>query len=143
MYNCDGIYSTNPFCTKEYNPDEIEKINNYEKLKNYSNCYADKISDDYNDQFKKYNNYCKDKFGNEYIFDDNTSDNIIKCNNPKDIMVKCKLNFDDKILNINNSKPIEHFSVSSEELNNNELIRICVIILFIIFICYIFYKILK
>jgi hypothetical protein len=133
-YKCDDKYSTNPFCTKEYDHNEVSKIKNNDKIKNYSKCY--KINnelDTYDEQNKLYSSYCKAKFGDEYIFDNNmkNNENIIKCNNPNEIMVKCALNFEGQKLNI---EPFSNSACTGYSSGVNLFILIAYCIFFIIFI---------
>jgi hypothetical protein len=94
LYDCSGFYSTNPFCTKEYDPskDDLDINDGFDY---YSDCFDKGIEGGKLDKFKKiYNKNCKKKFGNEYVFDDNIYDlkNIVKCDNNME-KVKCKINF--------------------------------------------------
>ena len=77
LYKCNGLNSTNPFCTKPFNPDNIE--NN--ELQYYTDC-LDKQFETSLDQEKYYNSECKKKYGDEYIFDNDYQnlDSIIKYN---------------------------------------------------------------
>jgi hypothetical protein len=103
-YKCDDKYSTNPFCTKEYDEKEVLELKKFEENKNYSNCYeSSNVLDSYDEQNKLYTSYCKAKFGDEYGFDnslENNNKNILKCDNPNEIRVKCALNFEGQKLNI-------------------------------------------
>lgn len=149
LYNCDGLMSTNPFCTKEFNPNENKKT-----LLNYSNCIdinninnINEINSKY-DEEKLFNSACKNKYGNEYIYDNDVLniDNIINCDNG-DKKVKCKLQFiNNNINNNNNINIVEKFN-NLEGEENNYLInieknnRIILIILFFILFLIIIYKI--
>jgi hypothetical protein len=140
LYKCDNMYSTNPFCTKKYNKNE--KVN---KLNNYSNCNKIINEDNYDKQKKIYDNYCKKKYGNEYVFDDDpfNLDSIKKCQQKKDIMVKCKMDLHSDMLIIDNSKIVEHFN--NKYTNKNiyyNILYLCIFLIIIIFIIYI-YKIKK
>lgn len=111
LYNCSGIYSTNPFCTKEYNPDDYISPNK-ETIDYYSECFADNDSNNIEDRKLNFNKKCSEKYGSEYIFDDNIFDtkSIIKCENGT-MKTKCKLNFNGlKDLDISNKSTIEHFN---------------------------------
>ena len=108
------MYSTNPFCTVEFDSDKINYKNNYV---NYTDCINN------ND----YDKECKKKYGNEYIFDNDiyNLDSVLNCDDGGK-RVKCKLGFHDIIENFENQK------------NNDRLIFI-IIFIFIIFIFIIFY----
>jgi hypothetical protein len=127
LYNCSGLYSTNPFCTNEYNPDKIIKI---EDDINYSDCIDIQKKKNYSNQKKIYNNICREKYGDEYIFDDNVLNkkNIIKCDEGE--RIKCKLNF--------NNGYIEHFNNN----NNNNILYIYTYIYIFLFIIGLFFIIL-
>jgi len=137
LYNCDGLMSTNPFCTKEFNPSENKK-----KLIDYSDCIRinniNEINNKY-DEEKLFNNECKKKYGNEYIYDNDilNIDNILECENGGK-KVKCKLQF------INNNI-VEKFNNIVEEENNyiiniGKYNRIILIILFFILFLIIIFK---
>jgi hypothetical protein len=134
LYNCSGLYSTNPFCTNEYNPKKtiIEKDDI-----NYSDCINIKKENNMFQQKNTYNNICKKQYGNEYIFDDNIFDKstIIKCDNGEKI--KCKLNFNSDYIEMHNkTNMIEHFNNIEENINNKfikkiKIINIVYILLFL------------
>jgi hypothetical protein len=110
IYNCGGLNSTNPFCTKEYNPDDY-KIEKNADLINYTDCFnIDNINNLY-EKKKFLNNLCKEKYGTEYIYDDNIYDtkSLINCDNGGK-MAKCKMHFFDKNLPFITEDKIEHFS---------------------------------
>lgn len=127
VYNCSGINSVNPFCTKEYN--ELD-YKNGTPLINYTDCM--KITT-LNEQQNIFNEGCKKKYGDEYVFDndDNNNEYVLKCGNGTK-KAKCKINFDNKvfeskkILNV----PIEHFN----NMNSNRSYHIFFIWL-LIFLC--------
>ena len=120
LYNCNGMDSTNPFCTSVYNPNNVE--NN--ELQYYTDC-LDKQFENINEQEKYFTMECKNKYGNEYVFDNNYQnlDIIMKCNDNKvGKIAKCKINMNgDNILN-NNIEQNEHFSNGNCTLYNNERI---------------------
>ena len=66
IYNCSGLESTNPFCTKIYNENDYKLEENIDNSLNYTNCI--KI-DNINNQNKLFNKECKKKYGYEYVFD--------------------------------------------------------------------------
>jgi hypothetical protein len=116
LYNCSGLYSTNPFCTKEYNKDDHVKAKN-EDNDYYSDCFNDEYSNSIEEKKINFNRKCSEKYGHEYIFDDNIFDikSVIKCED-ENIKVKCKLNFNGiKDIYQNNSSSIEHFSTENEK----------------------------
>jgi hypothetical protein len=127
VYNCSGINSVNPFCTKEYN--ELD-YKNGTQLTNYTDCVEITTL---NDQHNIFNEACKKKYGDEYVFDNDNNNNeyVLKCGNGTK-KAKCKINFDNKvfesktILNV----PIEHFS----NINSNNSSHIFFIWL-LIFLC--------
>jgi hypothetical protein len=126
LYDCSGFYSTNPFCTKEYDPREDDMKDDFDY---YSDCF-DKGEDEGNlDKFKKlYNKKCKKKFGNEYVFDDNIYDlkNIMKCDDNNMEKVKCKMNFNsDNLI-------LEKFENNNGNNNNFSNYILLFIILFLI-----------
>ena len=86
LYNCNGLNSTNPFCTKEYDPNNVE--NN--ELQYYTDC-LNKQFDNSSEQEKYYSNECRKVYGDEYVFDDNylNLDTVIKCDIGN--KVKCKI----------------------------------------------------
>ena len=136
LYKCDTLYSTNPFCTKEYNKDE--KINH---MINYSDCHKNIEENNYDKQKKIYDNFCKKKYGDEYVFDDDpyNLDSIKKCTEKKNVMVKCKMDLNNDMLIVDNSKIVEHYN---NKCSNNMyyLLYLCIsfIIIFIIFIIYMY-----
>lgn len=139
LYNCSGLYSTNPFCTNEYNPKKtIIKKDNI----NYSDCINIKKENHIFQQKNIYNNICKKQYGNEYIFDDNVFDKstIIKCDDGEKI--KCKLNFNNDYIEMHNkTNAIEHFNNIDKNINNQFInILYILLFLFIIGLFYIIYK---
>lgn len=146
LYNCEGIYSTNPFCTKEYVPNnEQETLNTSDK--NYTKCENININENIIHQKQTLNNICKNNFGNEYIFDDNIFDmnTIIKCDNgDNQKKIKCKMSFSDEyIAPINeNIDHIEHYANNNNKYTYESslyIILLFIIIIIIIIIIY-FYK---
>jgi hypothetical protein len=121
LYKCNGLDSTNPFCTKEYNPNNIE--NN--ELQYYTDC-LDKQFEKLNEQEKYYSNNCRKKYGNEYVFDNDYSnlDTVIKCDNGK--KARCKINMNgNNIWDVNleyssGTNSIEHFSEGNCKVYNND-----------------------
>ena len=101
----------------------------YNNNLNYSDCEQIKIHDDINKQTNIFNKICSNKYGDEYIFDDNKYDTstIIKCNDQNDKKIKCKINL--------NNGYIEHFN--NKTFYSNIYIYI---LLFIIFLYYILNK---
>ena len=148
LYDCSGIYSTNPFCTKEYTINDENNYNSNKKKEKYS-LYTDCLDNsDLDDNI--YNISCKKKFGNEYVFDDNmyNLENKVICENGG-IMAKCKLDFEDKNIldSALNNKKVEHFNNNSTcdaktcdakkcDLNNDVLTsyipKNCLIIIFLV-----------
>ena len=120
LYNCNGIDSTNPFCTSAYNPDNVE--NN--ELQYYTDC-LDKQFENINDQEKYFTIECKNKFGNEYVFDNDYQnlDTVMKCNDNKiGKIAKCKIDMNgDNLLDMNIEQN-EHFTNGHCTLYNNERI---------------------
>ena len=102
LYNCSGLQSTNPFCTKEYK-EASDKLSNNTADVNYTDCEIIQDTDNVKDIKKLYSNLCKKKYGFEYVFDNNIfdTDTIIKCDD-KDgrSKVKCKLDFKIRISEI-------------------------------------------
>jgi hypothetical protein len=140
LYNCDGIYSTNPFCTKEYTDSDLEiyeKEKNQREKQNYSDCFSiDKINT-VQEETELYNSQCKKKFGNDYEY---TNDKI-PCDSNQ-VRIKCKVNFlndsiiDYSVLN-NDKKIVEHFEKDAENKYDSNFtfkIFIFVIILFVLFL---------
>ena len=132
LYNCSGIYSTNPFCTNKYdmknNHTNIQPQNN-----KYTKCSTIKEGSDLNKVIKIYNNQCKKEFGQEYVYDNDKYDieSVVDCNdNEGNIgkIIKCKLNFDntnlnigiEKFNNLDNSGIIQF----SNYLDNNDMKRL-------------------
>jgi len=114
LYNCSGLYSTNPFCTNEFDPDNINFKQNYI---NYTDCI------DNND----YNKECKKKYGNEYIFDNDIYNlkSVIDCDNGGK-RAKCKLDFSDIIENYENK-------YSNKELIISIFVLIILIIILVLY----------
>jgi len=113
VYNCDGVLSTNPFCTKEYTDSDLEifeKEKESKQKKYFSDCFSiDKINT-IQEEGELYNKKCKKKYGNEYDYELDKK----KCKNG-DIQIRCKVNFENEgILNnsvLNNDKNVvEHFA---------------------------------
>jgi hypothetical protein len=135
-YNCSGIYSTNPFCTNEFNMNNSnsKNVNNInDKIDNkYTKCVFLKENSNLNDMINTYNNECKKEFGQEYIFDNDeyNTESVVECGNNNGNIgknIKCKLNFDNSNLNIRaltnpfqESTKIEKFS--NLEINNKMVI---------------------
>ena len=93
LYDCSGFYSTNPFCTKEYNPTNDDLDLKSDIFNDYTDCFNKKKEGNINKFKNIYNKECKKKFGNEYNFDDNiyNLNNVVQCNNNME-RVKCKMN---------------------------------------------------
>lgn len=151
VYDCGGIYSTNPFCTKEYSKDDYkEYIEKKEKDKYslYTDCINTKNINNIEQENIIYNDACKKKYGNEYIFDNNLFDieSKLECDDGS-VMAKCKLNMEDKfILDSNNNtkkrESIEHFNNTCDsDCNNkkNNIPNLCLIIIFLISIMFIIF----
>lgn len=128
IYNCGGLYSTNPFCTKEYIPSNIK----IKEDSNYTECQNIKTNNNIQEQKKIYNNICRKNFGNEYIFDDDifNKNSIINCSDKDNIKIKCKLNFDNNIIN-------EHFN-NKHYNNSSGKLKFTYFILSIIFFIFIY-----
>ncbi len=148
VYDCGGIYSTNPFCTKEYSEiDNKEYLDKKEKDKYslYTDCINTKNINNIEKENIIYNNECKKKYGNEYIFDNDlfNMESKLECEDGGN-KVKCKLDFEDKfILDHKNlsSKSIEHFNNacdgnSSKKYNINNYFFIIIFLIIIIFILF-------
>jgi len=114
LYNCSGLYSTNPFCTNEFDPDKINFKQNYI---NYTDCIDN----------NNYNKECKKKYGNEYIFDNDIYNlkSVMECDNGGK-RAKCKLDFSDIIENYENK-------------NSNKELIISIIVLIILIIILVLY----
>lgn len=121
IYNCSGLDSTNPFCTKEYNENDYKK----NEFVNYTNC-ENTNEEDQNDIL---DNSCRKKYGEEYVFDNDiyNTKSVLKCDGGK--RGKCKLNFGSQI--------IEHYD------NKNNTFHIIIAIITIIAIISIIAIILK
>jgi hypothetical protein len=126
LYDCSGFYSTNPFCTKEYDPSK-DDLDTRHVFDNYSDCFNKKGEENIDKLKKIYTKECKQKYGNEYEFDDDkyNLNNVMEYdNNTK--RVKCKMNFNsDNLI-------LEKFSNNDENTENNNYFMY--IFLFIIFI---------
>ena len=127
VYNCSGVNSVNPFCTKEYN--ELDYING-SKLVNYTDCV--KITT-LNKQQNIFNEACKKKYGDEYVFDNSDNNEyILKCGDGTK-KAKCKINFDNKVFDSKNilNNHVEHFN----NINHNNYHRFFIwILLFMLFL---------
>jgi hypothetical protein len=146
LYKCNGLNSTNPFCTSPFNPDDIENND----FQHYTNCLNNNNFDNINDRNLYYTKECKNKFGNEYIFDDNNNnlDNIIKCDNGGK-RVRCKLdmysnnimeNFENCVskncINYNNPKiPYEEY-LNENKVKHNKYFFILLLIFFVLLFMY-------
>lgn len=130
----NNIYSNNPFFINKSLDNTNESLHNT----NYSECINIKKEDNMLKQINKLNIICKEKYGYEYIFDNNVLDknNIINCDNGKKI--KCKLNFNNDYIKKNNNNIIEHFNSINNSNKNNNIIYYFIIFIFI-FIFYIKY----
>jgi hypothetical protein len=130
VYNCSGINSVNPFCTKEY--DELD-YKNGTQLVNYTDCVEITTA---NEQQNIFNEACKKKYGDEYVFDNDSNNNeyVLKCGNGTK-KAKCKINFDNKVLDskkiLNNH--IEHFTNINNEKSSHKFV--IWVILFFLFLC--------
>ena len=120
IYNCSGIYSTNPFCTKEVTKDDYDKEEN-ENIKNKYINYTDCIElkdNEYNEdnEDELFNQACKTKFGEEYVYNNDLFDleSKIDCENNGNNWkrAKCIMNFNNKFI-LENKDKIEHFTNSS------------------------------
>jgi len=153
LYDCNGIYSTNPFCTKEYSEDDYKEYTEKkekDKYLLYTDCISNKDINNIEKENGIYNDACKKKYGNEYIFDNDlfNIESKLECEDGS-VMAKCKLDFEDKfILNSSSSKKrdfVEHFSDntcdsgcnSNKDLEKNNMPNICLIIIFFISILFI------
>ena len=121
VYNCSGLNSTNPFCTKEYDPNDFT---HEQELKNYTDCLP---IGNIKDQPKIFDEGCKKKYGNEYMFDNDiyNMEAVLKCEDQTE-KAKCKLSLGNNI---------EYFGNKTE---NKSFIWIIFLILFILFIIYFF-----
>ena len=146
LYNCSGLYSTNPFCTQEY--DKNKKIINDN---NYTDCFKKVKFNNIQNENNFYDVNCKKKFGQEYIYDNDlfNLNSKINCDNDN-IKIKCKINFNNDILNYIDKKniPIEHFlnehlsnKIKNIDINYLNIIYlfILLIIILLIIIFYIYY----
>jgi hypothetical protein len=153
LYDCNGIYSTNPFCTKEYSEDDYKEYTvkkEKDKYLLYTDCINTKDINNIEKENSIYNDACKKKYGNEYIFDNDlfNIESKLECEDGN-VMAKCKLDFEDKfILESSNSKKkrdyVEHFNNdscdsgcdagfnSNYDLQKNNIHNICLIVIFII-----------
>lgn len=133
IYNCGGLNSVNPFCTKEYNPDDY-KIEKNSDLINYTDCFNIHNINNLDEKKKFLNNLCKEKYGNEYTYDDNIYNmkSLVDCENGGK-MAKCKMHFFDQNLPFITEDKIEHFGN-----RNNGLYIIYIIIGGSILLCLIY-----
>ena len=137
IYNCGGLNSVNPFCTKEYNNDDY-KIEKNEDLINYTDCFNIDNINNLDEKKKFLNNLCKEKYGYEYTYDDNIYNmkSLVDCDN-RSKMAKCKMHFYDQNLPFITHDKIEHFSNVNEGIYKNiflyiiaGFILLCLIYLF-------------
>jgi hypothetical protein len=131
LYNCDGIYSTNPFCSREYTESDLEndkkkKMN--DAYKNYSDCFTTNNINTIQEENDEYNSQCKKKFGDGYIYDNDiyNNDNKLECHEDDEIKIKCKMNlFNNDIINkctfLSKKEHIEHFN-NSNNYNNDSIL---------------------
>jgi hypothetical protein len=129
LYKCNGYESLNPFCTEKYNPNNIE--NN--ELLMYTDCLTNNNFNNNTDREKYYNKECKQKFGNEYVFDNNylNIDSIIKCDNGNK-KIKCKIDMNNNFILEN----FENYNILSETIYNKYIYIIIILIIFILFFIY-------
>lgn len=128
LYKCNGMDSTNPFCTQPFNPDNIED----NELPYYTKCRNLSKYNNIKEQEKYYNKLCKNEYGNEYIFDNDylNLDSVIKCNENEE-RIRCKLNM------YGDNYVLEHFDNNIYEETKYKyifLIFCIILLLFIIFL---------
>jgi hypothetical protein len=138
IYNCGGLKSTNPFCTKEYNPDDY--IDENENLVNYTDCIDISNFNTLSEKKKFLNNICKEKYGLEYEYDDNIYDtkSLINCgdsskSNNTNKMAKCKIHLFNKNVPFITDDKIEHFSNYNAKYNIYIFLYVCLLICLLIF----------
>lgn len=152
LYNCNGLYSTNPFCTKEYNALESIESNDITKEMYYTDCFEIDSIKNQVEKKKFLSQLCSDKYGKEYIFDDNifNMNSILKCDDGKGKKGLCKMNFD-QITKPFITDKIEHFnnnSISSTDKNtksvmyNANMFKTIVLLLLFFVIIYLTYNVL-
>jgi hypothetical protein len=125
--NQDNIH--NPFYSNEFNKDIYMK----KSFDNYSDCINIDNIRNKKDEIKLFNENCRKKYGNEYIYDNNILDitNMVKCDNDL-IKIKCKHQF-----TYNNL--VEKFdNIKNNNLSYNKII---ILLLFFILFLVIIYKI--
>lgn len=104
VYNCAGLDSTNPFCTKEYNSADYT---DNPGLINYTGCLP---IGSIEEQPKIFDKACKEKYGNEYMFDDDiyNMEAVLKCEDQTK-MAKCKLSLEHSIEGFENKTENKSF----------------------------------
>jgi len=155
LYKCNGVNSTNPFCTKPFNPNEIES--NQVQNDYYTDCITNKNFDNIEQQIRFFNKECNKKYGNEYQFDNNplNLDSVIDCENGK--KAKCSMNIynsynimesfnnktnDNKCILYNNSnkRNIYEEDMLNIHFHNNHNKFFVLLLIFIVFIFIIYYR---
>jgi len=158
VYNCDGIYSTNPFCTKQYNPLEPIQNNDVSNDLYYTDCFEIDSIKNKTEKTKFLNELCKNKYGKEYVFNDDMYNmrSIIKCDNDENgdgtsKKALCKMTFDglvrpmvrDKIEHFSDSNKLSYSPISNdnnmEVFYNAYLFKIIVLLLFFFIMGYLIY----
>lgn len=138
LYECSGKYSTNPFCTNEFDESLYNKKNKKDKIPLYTSCYN--IKDGNIDEKKKdYTKMCKKEYGSEYVFDDNiyNMESIIKCDHSLKEKVKCKIEMDNKNLQIETF--INKFNQKDSQINTYNLLFLSILLFFFLFNLYFYF----
>jgi len=156
LYNCNGIYSTNPFCTKQYDPNEPIQDNSVYADMHYTDCFEIDIIKNKDEKKKFLSELCKDKYGKEYTFNDDifNINSIRNCDesgtNSGTKKALCKMDFGgivqpfirDKIEHFENNQISEEhrYTQTNKETNNANVFKIVIILLLIFIIGYLTYN---
>ena len=147
LYNCNGLYSTNPFCTKQYTSKDSNNPELY-----YTDCFEIDIIKNKDEKKKFLTQLCKDKYGKEYVFNDDiyNMNSIIKCDDSTKKAL-CKIDFGGLTQPFVSDDKIEHFknmNIQEEDdlkvtFYNANMFKIIVLLILIFLIGYLTYCIVK
>ena len=153
LYNCNGIYSTNPFCTKQYDPSEPIQDNSVNVNMYYTDCFEIDTIKNQTEKKKFLSELCKDKYGKEYTFNDDifNMNSVVKCeeSDGKSKKALCKMDFSGIVQPFITNK-IEHFENKEEEyktqkninmkLYNANIFKATVLLLLLFIVSYLTWK---
>jgi hypothetical protein len=153
LYNCNGIYSTNPFCTKQYDPSEPIEDNSVSADMHYTDCFDIDSIKNQSEKKKFLGELCKDKYGKEYTFNDDiyNMNSVVKCEGTeKSKKALCKMDFGGIVQPFIRDK-IEHFANEEEhdikqnikhniKNYNANIFKVIILLLFLFVVGYLTYN---